>query len=139
MLALHHAHLDVDGVVFDARLNRHRLEGEVAVVLIQRTQIEPFWVHKDPRFEAFQIVDVSAVDAQNGIELRAAVLRIAGKRNLAKMELVAFADVDFNPHQALGQPVNGIPQNPRVPVPLFVVETDDFAVRLVEVGLDEFA
>ena len=78
--------------------------------------VRPFG-SKDPCFEAFQIVDISAVDAQNGIELRATVLRIAGKRNLAKMELVTFADVDLNPHQALGQPVNGVGQNTGIHYP----------------------
>ena len=35
LLAFHHAHLDVDRIILDARLNGHGLEGEVAIVLVQ--------------------------------------------------------------------------------------------------------
>ena len=139
LLALHHAHLDVDGVIFDARLNGHRLEREVAVVLVERTQIEPFRIHEDPRFEAFQIVRVASLDAQNGIKLGAAVLGVSRERDFTKMETIAFADIDFHPHQSFRQPVDGIAQHPSVSVAFLVVKRNDLAVGLVEVGFDKFA
>ncbi len=121
LLALHHPYLNIDGVIFDTGFHGHRLERQVTVVLIQGTEVHPLRIHKYPGFQAFQTVGVAPANAQDGIQLRTAVLGIPGKRNLPEVKLVAFIDLKRNPNIAISKAVNRIRDHARISVPLSVV------------------
>ena len=55
------------------------------------------------------------------------------------MELVPFADVKLHPDQSLWQPINGIAQDPRIAIALFVIEGNDLISCLIYIGFYEFA
>ena len=79
LFALHHPHFDINRIVCNARLNRYRLEGQVPVILIERTQIHALGIHVDPGFQPLEVVDFTALDAENGVQLGAAVLGVSGE------------------------------------------------------------
>ena len=122
LLALHHANFDIDRVALNPRFDRDRLERKVTVVLVQGTQIHSFGIHIDPCFQSFQIVNLSTLDAQDGVQLSAPIFRIPRESDFTKMKLVSFTDVKLDTDQPLRQPVNRVSQNARIAVAFFVVE-----------------
>ena len=50
LLALHHADLNVYCIVLDSSLNGDCLECQIPIILVQRTQVHPLWIHVNPGF-----------------------------------------------------------------------------------------
>ena len=50
LLALHHADFNINCIVLNSSLNGNCLERQIPIILVQRTQIHPLWVHVNPGF-----------------------------------------------------------------------------------------
>ena len=69
LLAFVHPHFDVDGVVLDADFHRHGLEGQIAVVLVERAEVAALRVHEYPLFKSLQIIHFTRANAHEGVQL----------------------------------------------------------------------
>ena len=90
LLALSKADFQVDGVVFNGYFHRVDAEKEVAIVHIQRTNVKVGLTIVQVLVEQLLIINITFLDAQDGIEGFGGVFRIARPSDVAVMVLVAF-------------------------------------------------
>ena len=124
LLPLHHPDLDVDGVSGHPLFNGTGLERQIAVVLVQGTQVQPFGVHEDPSLQTLHAEHFSALDVQQAVELRRAVFGVSRERDFPKVKGVAFLDPHVQHHLAFPISAQAVAKNACVAVALAVVVVD---------------
>ena len=92
LLSLDEADFKVDAVVLGTDLYGDGLEGQIAIIAVQRAEVDALRVHEQPLLQLGDIVQISALEAQQAVQLPGGVLGVAGEGDLAQMELSAFLD-----------------------------------------------
>ena len=132
LLAFHHADLDVNRVAFHPLFNGARLEREVAVVLVQGTQVQPLGVHEHPGLQPLHAEHFPPLDVEQAVELRGSVLRVSCERDVPEVERVAFLHPDVQDHLPFRVAAQAVAQHARIAVARAVVVVD----HVVQVGLE---
>ena len=95
LLALDDANFDVDGIVLDSGFNGSGAEEEVSVVHIHGGDVGAAGVVAQVGFEGGFVVGVAFFDAQVFGQHVGGVDGVAGKGDVAEIELVALMDFDL--------------------------------------------
>ena len=123
LLALIHAHLQVDGVALDARLDGDKLVEEVAIVHIQVG--DSIVILLCALVEQFLVVDIALADAQHFVEHGGRIDGVAHPRHTVDVVFLALVDGDVNVDRLVVVVDHTVGHDDRIAVALLVILVDD--------------
>ncbi len=121
------ADFQVNGVVFHARLYGHDAGEKVAVVQVEGGDVVGVGVAVDAFVEAFGVVALAFLNAENGFQHVRGVFGVAHKGDVAEEVWFAFFKEDFQVQAFVGA-VRGVAHHASVAEAFGVVEGDEFAL-----------
>ena len=125
--ALADADFQVDGVVFHACFHRHYVGKEVSVVEVQGGDVVGVGISVHPFVEAFGVVALAFLDAENGFQHVGGVFGVAHKGNVPEVVGTSFFQKDFEVEPFFGA-VRGISDDAGVAEAFGVVKGDELAL-----------
>ena len=124
LLSFYHSNLEVDGVIFCLNLDRDRSKIKVTVVLVERCDVETFWVLVKACFKQCLIIDVAFLDLQDRIQLGRSVLGVSSEADIAEVELISFFQGDINGNTIWGSTVHAVLEDSCVSETLRIIARD---------------